>query len=107
MDIYAEASAAAMALVRAAALGHRRDQLDRDPGQITRDYAEKVCWAQGLTDTAEPLALLVGALAQWAGAAVLVTMMSPDGTMPGDAEILARLADVELAFMAGGGFRHG
>jgi hypothetical protein len=107
MDIYAEASAAAMALVRAAALGHRRGTGDRDPGQLVRDYAEKVCLAQGLDDAREPLALLIGALAQVSGAAVLAGMAGPAGTLPPDAEIRSRLDDLELAFMAGGGFRYG
>jgi hypothetical protein len=93
MDIYAEASATAMALTRAAALGHRRGTDDRDPGQIVRDYAE-------------PLALLTGALAQLVGAAVLAGMASGDGQLPSDDDIRSRLADLELDFMAGGGFRH-
>jgi hypothetical protein len=103
MDIYAEASATAMALVRAAALGYRRGTDDRDPGQITREYVEKVCTAQGLDGTAEPLGLLVGALAQLGGAAVLITMMAPAGELPPDDEIRARLDDVELDLMAAGG----
>lgn len=107
MDIYAEASAAAMAVVRAAALGHRRGTDDRDPGQIVRDYAEKVCREQGLDDTTEPLALLIGALGALGGAAVLAGMAAPAGTLPGDAEIRTRLDDLELDFMAGGGFRYG
>jgi hypothetical protein len=106
MDIYAEASATAMALTRAAALGHRRGTDDRDPGQIVRDYAEKVCVAQGLDDATEPLALLTGALAQLVGAAVLAGMASGDGQLPSDDDIRSRLADLELDFMAGGGFRH-
>lgn len=106
MDIYAEASAAAVALTRAAALGHRRGTDDRDPGQIVRDYAEKVCVAQGLDDATEPLALLAGALGALAGAAVLAGMAGPGGALPDDDAIRARLADLELDFMAGGGFRH-
>lgn len=105
MDIYAEASATAMALVRAAALGHRRGTGDRDPGQLVRDYAEKVCLAQGLDDAIEPLALLIGALGQISGAAVLAAMPAPAGALPPDDEIRARLDDLELDFMAGGGFK--
>ncbi len=105
MDIYAEASAAAMALVRAAALGHRRGTDDRDPGQLVRDYAEKVCLAQGLADPTEPLALLTGALAQISAAAALAGLPGPAGTLPSDDEIRSRLDDLELAFMAGGGLK--
>ncbi len=71
MDIYAEASATAVALVRAAALGHRRRDDDRDPGQIVCGYVEAACLAQGLTDTAKPMALFVGGLPQLGGCAVL------------------------------------
>lgn len=107
MDIYAEASSAAMALVRAAALGHRRGAGGRDPGQITREYAEKACRAQGLDDATEPLALLIGALAQLGGAAVLVAMAVPGGELPSDDAIRSRLADIELALMTQGGLRRG
>jgi hypothetical protein len=108
MDIYAEASATALALVRSAALGHRRGTDDRDPGQLVRDYAEKVCLAQGLDDATEPLALLVGALAQLGGVAVLglhvqVTGHGYDEIDPD--QLREKLDDLELIFMSGGGLK--
>jgi hypothetical protein len=108
MDIYAEASATAVALVRAAALGHRRRDDDRDPGQITREYAEKICLAQGLTDTTQPLGLLVGALAQLGGVAVLglhvqATGQGYDQIDPD--QLREKLDDLELIFMTGGGLK--
>jgi hypothetical protein len=107
MDVYGEASATAMALVRSAALGHRRGVPGRDPGQLTRDYLEKARRAQGVTDAAEPLALLTGALVQLAGAAVLAGLAGPGGQLPAEEEIAARLDDAELFFAAAGGFRRG
>jgi len=108
MDIYQEASATAVALVRAAALGHRRRGDDRDPGQIVRGYVEAVCLAQGLTDTAEPMALLVGALSQLGGCAVLglhvqATGQGYDQIDPD--QLREKMDDLELAFMSGGGLR--
>lgn len=108
MDIYAEASATAVALVRAAALGHRRRDDDRDPGQIVRGYVEAVCLVQGLTDTAQPMALLVSALAQLGGVAMLgmhvqATGQGYDQIDPD--QLREKLDDLELIFMAGGGLK--
>ena len=108
MDIYAAASATAMALVRAAALGPRRGTGDRDPGQLVRDYTEKVCLAQGRDDPTEPLAQLIGALAQLGGCAVLALHLQASGQGYDEIDpdqLREKLDDLELAFMAGGGLK--